>query len=66
MTANFDSRCNDAFHFNELKTGISLCMLGCLGVNIIIHLYCVNYGLYNVQYFEKCIVLKNDSTIIAQ
>ena len=35
-------------------------------VNIIIHLYCVNYGLCNVHHFEKCIVLKNGSTIIAQ
>ena len=70
MTANFDSCCNDAFHFNEMKTGISLCMLECLNthssVNIIIQLYCVNYGLCNVHCFEKYIVLINDSAIIAQ
>ena len=72
ITANFDSHCNDAFHFNEMKTGISLCMLGCrdthsnVNIIIIIHLYCVNYGLCNVHYFEKCIVQKNERTIIAQ
>ena len=53
-----------------MNDGVHVCApytAGWIQVNVIIHLYCVNYyGLCNVHYFEKCIVLKHGSTIIAQ